>query len=208
MEKKPPKSGAKPGGTRRRTEAPPKHHKPTVNDLVQLAKREFLACRRVDVQQLATELGVARATAFRWVGDRETLYGHVCASLFTATFDMHDRQLAGKGLERDLELLRRVFNQVSTHPSVTHFIANDAAFAMRVVSAADGPSFRRATALIQSLLERSSSELAPVLSPTVLASTVMILGNAFMFGHAFGGRHSDVASLMTIIHAVLTAGHA
>jgi len=208
MEKKTPKGGRalkerRGAGTRADLDAG-SSGKPSVNDLIRLAKREFLECRRLDIKQLAEELGVGRATAFRWIGDRETLYGHVCATLFTSTFDFNDRQLVGRGLARDLQLLERVFDQVASHPAVVHFIANDASFAMRVVS--DGPSYQRATALVQSLLERSPSELAPVLSPTELASTVVILANAFMFGCAFGGRQSDVKSMMTIVRAVLTSG--
>lgn len=209
MDKKTAQGALKGRRAARRATAPrgaDKGAKPTVNDLIRLAKREFLSCRRIDVKQLAEELGVGRATAFRWIGDRETLYGHVCATLFTSTFDLNDRQLTGEGLTRNLALLQRVFEQVASHPAIAHFIASDPSFAMRVVS--DGPSYQRGTALIQSLLERTPSELDPVVSSTELASTVVILANAFMVGCAFGGRQSDVTSMMNIVRAVLTTGHA
>nr|MBP6691445.1 hypothetical protein [Xanthomonadales bacterium] len=45
--------------------------------LFQLARRQRLAGERVEVGALAAQLGIGRATAFRWVGSRELLLGEV-----------------------------------------------------------------------------------------------------------------------------------
>src|SRR6476646_9378151 len=46
-------------------------------DLFDLASRHWRGGRRIDVGALAGELGIGRATAFRWVGSRDLLMGEV-----------------------------------------------------------------------------------------------------------------------------------
>src|SRR6266550_3875624 len=50
-------------------------------DAVKAARRRFLRKERVDMSELATELGVGRATLYRWVGSREQLLGEVLWTL-------------------------------------------------------------------------------------------------------------------------------
>jgi len=50
-------------------------------DLHRLARRRFLRKERFSVEELADELGISRATAYRRVGNAEQLAGEVIASL-------------------------------------------------------------------------------------------------------------------------------
>src|ERR1700759_4396868 len=78
-----------------------------------LASRRFLEGERIDVQAIARELGLARATMHRWFQTREALLGEVLASLgerrllsirartpgsgaraLLETFDAYNRELA------------------------------------------------------------------------------------------------------------------
>jgi len=56
--------------------------KVTAMDAFKLARSKWLAGERLDVGRIAQELGVGRATVFRWVGTRENLYGEVISALF------------------------------------------------------------------------------------------------------------------------------
>ena len=48
--------------------APPR---PSARDAFERARRWFLAGQRIDMQLLADEIGVNRATLYRWVGNRD-----------------------------------------------------------------------------------------------------------------------------------------
>src|SRR3954449_3968721 len=47
------------------------------DDVLDAAMHRYLRGRRVDVQAIAAELGLGRATIYRWFGSREELIGEV-----------------------------------------------------------------------------------------------------------------------------------
>src|SRR4051794_6060825 len=59
----------------------------TALDAFSRARRMFLGGQRVDMGVLARDLGVNRATLYRWVGSRDQLLVEVLWSLATRTFD-------------------------------------------------------------------------------------------------------------------------
>ena len=46
-----------------------------------LATKRFLQCERIDVQAIARELGLARATMHRWFQTREALLGELLGTM-------------------------------------------------------------------------------------------------------------------------------
>ena len=46
-------------------------------DLHRLARRYFMHAQRIELQKLARELGISRATAYRWAGSADQLVGEV-----------------------------------------------------------------------------------------------------------------------------------
>src|SRR6476619_6657739 len=64
-------------------------------DAFRLARKKWLAGERLDIGKLAQELGVGRATVFRWVGSRESLYGEICSALFTKQLEKAEREASG-----------------------------------------------------------------------------------------------------------------
>ena len=60
--------------------------KPDALGAFRFARRRFLAGARVEMQELAGELGVSRATVFRWVGSRDDLLVEIIWSIAEPTF--------------------------------------------------------------------------------------------------------------------------
>src|SRR5271166_5782779 len=71
--------------------------KPDALDAFRVARRWFMAGRRIEMQELAAELGVNRATLFRWVGGRDELLGEILWSLAEPTLRRVIDESSGQG---------------------------------------------------------------------------------------------------------------
>lgn len=67
----------------------------TEEDAYALAREMFLAGERVDMQTLAAQLGISRATLHRWVQTRENLLDHVLGRLAVEYFAMGRAEASG-----------------------------------------------------------------------------------------------------------------
>ena len=64
------------------------------SEVMALATAQFLSGRRIDVQAIAAELGLSRATIYRWYGSRDRLVGDgQCAVRHPG----RDRRVPGRG---------------------------------------------------------------------------------------------------------------
>src|SRR4051812_44544571 len=73
-------------------------------DAFNAARRTFLRGDRVDMGVLAGELGVGRATLYRWVGDRDQLLGEVMWSVASIGLDQARADATGDGAEWLLQI--------------------------------------------------------------------------------------------------------
>src|SRR5262245_43789899 len=77
-------------------------------DAFRLARKKWLAGERIDVGRIASELGVGRATLFRWVGTREALYGEVLSALFADEVARARAAARGAGVDRFVDTMARL----------------------------------------------------------------------------------------------------
>src|SRR6185503_8842606 len=82
-------------------------------DAFKLARTKWLSGERIDVGKIANELGVGRATVFRWVGTREGLYGEICSALFRKELDRAEAAARGNGLDRLVDVMERVLRSLA-----------------------------------------------------------------------------------------------
>ena len=80
----------------------------TPKDALELATATHLAGRRVDMGTLARELGVGRATLYRWFGSREELLEQMLLARARTFIALAREQAGGAGDERLLQTIRIV----------------------------------------------------------------------------------------------------
>lgn len=179
-------------------------------DALALASRKWQSGERIDIGQLAQELGVARATVFRWVGSRELLYGEVLSQAY-ALQRAHIVQTAkGSGIERIVHIARRNLHALSTSPPLRKFIEQDPEFAIRVLTSKSSPVQARTIELeVTSLRELlSAAKIKPRLDIDTLAYIIIRIGEAFLYADVISGRKPEIEKAVAAIRILVSGGRA
>ena len=176
-------------------------------DVFRLARTRWLAGERLDVGKLAAELGVGRATVFRWVGTREQLHGEICSALFTRELARAADGARGAGVARLLDTLERLLHALAAAAPLRRFVAEDPEFALRVLTSKASPVQVRCTAAIRELIEAlaASGAMTPALPAAELAYIVVRITEAFLYRDVLTGTEADLDAAMRAIRILLTA---
>lgn len=174
-------------------------------DLVVLARRRFLAGEPVDIDGLAQELGVSRATAYRWAGNTEQLMGEVIASLVEITFGQATRKARGKGAARVLAVMEHGMRYIAQSRVYRDFLERDPQRALRIVASKEGPAQRRNIALHQALLEEeiAAGHLKLSVDAHTMAYALVRTAESFLYADLIAGEKPDLAKARKILGLML-----
>jgi AcrR family transcriptional regulator len=147
------------------------------------AREMFLSGEKLDMGRLAGELGVARATLYRWTGDRNRLLGDIAWTEMQSLFAHIDESTPGAGVQR-LERMAAVFLDVMAgNPSVNAFLALEGPAGARLFTAPTGQLRLRIVAAVTELIDRevdAGHYRAPD-DPRILAEGVVSIGERFIY---------------------------
>ena len=176
-------------------------------DAFKLARSKWLAGERLDVGRIAQELGVGRATVFRWVGTRENLYGEVISALFAKELARALDAARGKGLVRVLDAMERLLRSLAASATLRRFVADDAELAMRVLTSKASPVQYRCTVAVRELLDDlvARREMAAALPTGELAYIVVRITESFLYRDVITGTAADIETAIRAIAILCTA---
>lgn len=177
--------------------------KVTPLDAFRLARTRWLAGERLDIGKIAAELGVARATVFRWVGSREHLYGEICSQLFVKTLEKAEAEATGQGLERMLDVVDGLLRALATAPALRYFVEQDPEFAMRVLTSRASPVQFRCVQAIRELIFQLVPE--PPLPADELAYIIVRVTESFLYRDQITGDPIEIDAAIRAIRLLLTA---
>jgi AcrR family transcriptional regulator len=174
---------------------------------LELATRRFLASERIDVQAIARELGLARATMHRWFQTRETLLGEVLASLGEQRVVAAREATPGGGAHALLDAFDRFNREVAGLPGLRFLLAQEQERALRILTSGGGIVQPRIVAAIERTIEDEvqAGRFAPSIAPDALAYAIVRLGEAFIYNDAIVGIRGDTERLREIEAALLGA---
>jgi AcrR family transcriptional regulator len=169
------------------------------------ALERFVACRRIDVQALAAELGIGRATVYRWFGSREGLLGEVLVSAARFVVKNARREAKGTGGPRLLDTFDRINRALASAPSLRRFLQDERGTALRMVASGGGPVQPELVRLIREIIdeEAAAGRYYPPTDTETLAYAVVRLAEAFLFNDALADIRGDVDRLRVIEAALL-----
>jgi AcrR family transcriptional regulator len=178
----------------------------TPAEAFRLARRSFLKGERLDMSQLAQELGVSRPTLYRWTGDRDALLVDVIWSLTEELLADAVREAKGKGAEYALSVTLGFLHRTAAAVPLRVFLENDGARALRLVTgrhAVHGRLVLALRALIAETEERDGWQ-AP-LAPDTLAYAIVRLGEAFVYNDEINHLEPDLGSARDTIARLIGA---
>lgn len=165
--------------------------------------------RRLDLQALADELGISRATLFRQAGTRELLLGealwHQTHRTLRAAARRADTERA-PGELRSVLVARQMNALVSRSAALRRLLDDEPALTIRVLTDPTGPVQPRVVGFVERVLRQDMADgYRPVIAPDDLAYALVRLGESFLYADVLADRHPDVESADRLQHALLQA---
>jgi AcrR family transcriptional regulator len=181
----------------------------TREQVLDAARRRFLEGERVDVRAIAAELGLGRATIYRWFGSREQLVGEVLMAEAESLFRVARTRARGRGAERLLDTFDRINRALAASVPLRTFLEAERDTALRIITSSAGPVQPRAVAAVALLIEEEvvKSGYQPPVEPATLAYAIVRLAEAFIYNDAVVGIRGDVIRLREVEAALLGAPH-
>lgn len=180
--------------------------KPVREDVIDLAHRWFLEGRRIDMQQLARESGIGRATLYRWWGSREVVIGEVVWRIIAEAIG----RVEARGSVSDDPAGRFVRNfgtladTVRTFEPLTRFVADDPEYGLRVLTSSY-------TVVQGRMIDWAASRLTdlPDLDPRIevrdLAYAIVRVGEAFVWSDIITGDPPQSNKATAMVELLVSA---
>ncbi len=173
-------------------------------DALALARARFLAGARIDVQGIARELGLARATMHRWFRTRELLLGEVLALLGEERLRALRARVGGHGAKALLDAFDAFNREMANSEGMRALLVSETELSLRVLTDGAGVVQPRMVAAVQSMIEDEvAAGYRPALAPDLLAYAIVRLAEAFLYNDAAAGVTSEVGRLRQIEAALL-----
>ncbi len=174
-------------------------------DVLDASLHRYLRGQRVDVQAIASELGLGRATIYRWFGSREKLIGEVIVRATEPVLAKARAGLAGKGGPGLLDTFDRFNRALADAPALRAFVEQERDASLRIIASGGGVVEPRIVELITALIieEVEAGTYEAPIEPSVLGFAIVKLAQAFLFNDAVVGIRGDVDRLRQVEAALL-----
>jgi AcrR family transcriptional regulator len=188
----------------RHEQVEPLFRRPGRGDALRLARAQFLAGERVDMQALAARLGVGRTTLYRWVGDRDQLLGDMLADLAAELLAATAARTPGTGLERFLTSVRSYLELCIGSEAFQTFLAREPEVALRVIMSKRSTLFVRTADTVARMLDENLP--APEAGDTPELAEIVVQVSSALVSAAYAiGDQPDLDRALEITRTLLEA---
>jgi len=175
-------------------------------DVIREGRRRFLRSERIDLVAIAEELGIARATLYRWLGDRDAVAGAVLLSLAKDTLDGAIARPRPAGAAGVVEAIVQTLCDISGHPAMRTYLAFDPQRAISILTGRGSIVAAGMAARFEELIGSECPEAAGAdVSMDDLAYAVLRLGEAYCYSDVIAGRDVDVERARPLFLRLLEA---
>ncbi len=170
--------------------------------LLDAARDRYLDGGPVDLATLAAELGVSRATAYRWVGDNDQLLAEVLRARARVLWsEILERHRDEAGAERVAAVIDDFLHHVDESKRFRSILEADPQRAMSIVASGAHPNQQLVIGLVQDLIQHEvdRGELRIGWETHTLAYAIVRIFEAFLYGDIVAGEHQDLDRAVEII---------
>jgi AcrR family transcriptional regulator len=180
---------------------------PSPIEALRVARDRWATGQGLDMGSLAAELGVSRATLYRWVGSKELLCGEVLWCYAAEVLDDARAAARGTGASYLVNVLEHYMRSVLELEPLRHFIEAEPEYALRVLASKDSPMRRRSIAALRDLLgeQVGAGVLEPAIEPDDLAYLIVRVVESFLFGDLITGSQPAIDRAVDAIDLLLHA---
>ncbi|GAA0920088.1 QsdR family transcriptional regulator [Pseudonocardia zijingensis] len=183
--------------------------RPTALDAFRRARRTFLEGRRVDMGALARELGVNRATLYRWVGTREQLLVEIVWSLGHRTFTelLADPATVQPGRSRSASVLDAWVHAVIQNAGMRAFVEHEGELALRLLTTRATDFQARLIGVVHDVLAEDvgSGRVQTEIPLEDLTYVVVRILESYVYLTLTTGEEPDADRAGRVLHALLPA---
>jgi hypothetical protein len=180
--------------------------RPTALDALHAARRTLLRGERVEMQALASELGISRVTLHRWVGNRDLLLGEVLWSLAEPALREATASTRATGAAGIAEVAGRYLQGAHEAPWLRAFLEREGEIALRVLTTDRSVMQRNTVNATRALLETevAAGRLDPPMDLADLAYIIVRIGESFLYTDVITGGEPAPEKARQAILALLT----
>ena len=174
-------------------------------DAFRLARKKFFAGERLDMQQLAADLGLHRTTLYRWVGTRDRLLGEILWSVAEPAL----RELADSsgihGAERIAGTTERYMRATLEAPFMRRFLAEEPEAALRILTTKESVIQGRSVDFLRGVIEEEVARGAidAPLPPEDLAYVIVRIVESFLYNDLNTGEQPAPEKAAQAVRALL-----
>ncbi len=176
-------------------------------DVYELALKKWMEGERIDVGALAKELGVGRATVFRWIGSRELLLGEVIWSVLSTTQQHVLAAAKGEGADFAADMSYRLMELLLQSEALRQFIAQDAEYALKLLTSKDSTVQNRAVQFVIKLLRENAEADGRgfAIEIDALAFIIVRIVESCIYSDQITGRKPDIRTASDAIRILVSA---
>jgi AcrR family transcriptional regulator len=168
-------------------------HRATPLDALRAASHMFASTGQLDMRTLPSQVGVSRATLYRWVGSRDALLGEVLADLGDRTIQRALNEATTTGEERIVSAVIQTMRGVYELPAMRQLLSEEPELTFRLCTSRAGPVQRRIIAKLQDALEQevAAGRVALSLPAADIAYLLVRVGESFLYSELITGEPPD-----------------
>jgi hypothetical protein len=170
--------------------------------VVRGAMRQFALAGSVDMQSLAGDLAISRATLYRVAGSRDALLGEALWLLGRRLLDRARSERVRRGADGVIEVSRIFADQLSVAPPMRIFIDTEPDTAARVLFTPSGAVHRRIVVAQSDVFVEAGLTAKDLPARAFLYVRIM---ESILYSDLINGRPVDFTTAEGALRALLTA---
>lgn len=176
-------------------------------DAFDLALAKWLNGDRVEIGAIAQELGVAKATVFRWVGSRELLLGEIIWSLLETAWKYVLSSAQGTGADYAADVTYRLMASVLRSAPFRRFLEQDPENALRILTSKTSIVRTRIADEVCKMLRGQAEKgyIAPTLKIEDLAYVIVRVFESCLYSDQIAGRKPNIELTSEAIRILVAA---